>query len=164
MYNGSEFIIRELKNSCDERRVTFTRSRSGNKSDDAHVEQKTWSRVREQVGYLRYDIPAESELLNEVWELDRIFAAYLLPQQKLVEKTLAGAKATQVHDKPATPHKCEISHPRVKKMPAIRMNATFKRIRVMALSRQIMVLTGRLETLSAANGGTATNHLTQTRS
>ena len=67
-------------------RITFTRSRPGNKNDGAHVEQKNWARVRELVGYLRYDTAAELELLNEIWELDRIFTNYLLPQQKLIAK------------------------------------------------------------------------------
>ena len=162
--NGSEFINHELKNYCDEQHITFTRSRSGNKNDGAHVEQKNWSRVRELVGYLRYDTPAELELLNEIWELDRVFTNYLLPQQKLVKKTRVGAKVTKVHDKPATPHQRAIIHPKVKKMPIIRMNAAFKKIRVMALSRQILALTGRLETLSKAKGGTATNHLKEAQS
>lgn len=156
--NGSEFINEELKRYCEGQHITFTRSRPGNKNDGAHVEQKNWSRVRELVGYLRYDTPAELELLNEIWELDRIFANFLLPQQKLVKKTRIGARVTKVHDKPATPHQRAIAHPGVKKMPVIRMNAAFKKIRVMALSRQIMALTGRLETLSKAKGGTATNH------
>ncbi|GAA4370752.1 integrase catalytic domain-containing protein [Paeniglutamicibacter cryotolerans] len=162
--NGSEFINHELKRYCEEQRITFTRSRSGNKNDGAHVEQKNWSRVRELVGYLRYDTPAELELLNEIWELDQVFTNYLLPQQKLVKKTRVGAKVTKVHDKPATPHQRALAHPDLKKMPAIRMNAAFKKIRVMALSRQIMALTGRLETLSKAKAGTAPDHLKESES
>ncbi|WP_236641089.1 integrase catalytic domain-containing protein [Glutamicibacter sp. HZAU] len=49
--NGSEFINQELLRFCQEQQITFTRSRSGNKNDGAHVEQKNWSRVRELVGY-----------------------------------------------------------------------------------------------------------------
>ena len=45
------------------------------------MEQKNWSRVPEIVGYLGYDTAAELELLNEIWELDRILTNYLLPQQ-----------------------------------------------------------------------------------
>lgn len=42
-------------------------------------------------------------------------------------------------------------------MPFIQMNAVFKKIRVMTLSRQIMALTGRFETLANAKGSTATD-------
>ena len=38
--NGSEFINWELLTWCEQENLTFTRSRSGNKNDGAHVEQK----------------------------------------------------------------------------------------------------------------------------
>ena len=154
--NGSEFINHELLRYCQDHRLTFTRSRPGNKNDGAHVEQKNWSRVRELVGYHRYDTPRELELLNQVWELDRIFTNYLLPQQKLVAKTRHGAKVTKRHDRPATPHQRAAGHPAMRKRPVIGMNAEFKRIRVMALSRRILALTGDLETLARRKAGTAT--------
>ena len=153
--NGSEFINHELLRFCDEQQITFTRSRSGNKNDGAHVEQKNWSRVRELVGYQRYDSPDELALLNQIWELDRVFTNYLLPQQKLLHKTRKGAKVIKVHDRPATPHQRAVAHPEVKKMPVIRMDAQFKKIRVMALSQQILQLAGSLERLSVSKSGSA---------
>lgn len=39
----------------------------------------------------------------------------------------------------------------MRKMPLIRMNAEFKRVRPAAQSRQILALTGQLETLALAN-------------
>ena len=148
--NGSEFINEHLLAYCTERRITFTRSRPGNKNDGAHVEQKNWARVRELVGYLRYDTPAELAKLNEIWELDRTFTNYLLPQQKLLEKQRRGAKVTKKHDAPATPHQRAIRHETMRKRPIIGMNAAFKRIKPAALSRQILALTAELETLALA--------------
>jgi hypothetical protein len=57
--NGSEFINYHLYDYCTEHEITFTRSRSGNKNDGAHVEQKNWTHVRELVGYLRFDTDKE---------------------------------------------------------------------------------------------------------
>lgn len=148
--NGSEFINEHLFRYCTQQHITFTRSRAGNKNDGAHVEQKNWARVRELVGYLRYDTLGELELLNQIWELDRVFANYLLPQQKLVSKTRVGAKVIKKHDAPATPHQRAAHDPSIRKMPVIRMNAQFKRIHPAALSRQILTLTGRLETIAIA--------------
>lgn len=148
--NGSEFINAHLLAYCTDRQITFTRSRPGNKNDGAHVEQKNWARVRELVGYLRYDTPAELALLNEIWEHDRIFTNYLLPQQKLVSKQRHGAKVTKKHDKPATPHQRAIADPNMRKRPIITMNAAFKRIKPAALQRSILAMTGQLETLSLA--------------
>ncbi|MDI3210992.1 hypothetical protein QK291_02830 [Arthrobacter sp. AL12] len=98
------------------------------------MEQKNWSRVRQLVGYLRYDTAAELELLNEIWELDRIFTNYLLPQQKLIAKVRHGAKVSKTHDRAATPHRRAAADPALARMPVIRMNACFKKIRPAALS------------------------------
>src|SRR4051812_24838132 len=113
--NGSEFINDHLLTYCTEQQITFTRSRPGNKNDGAHVEQKNWARVRELVGYLRYDTPEELATLNGIWELDRIFTNYLLPQQKLIEKHRRGAKVIKKHDAPATPHQRAIRHEQIHK-------------------------------------------------
>jgi hypothetical protein len=78
--NGSEFINNHLFDYCLANKITFTRSRASHSNDGAHVEQKNWTHVRELVGYLRYDTPAELALLDEIWELDRVFTNYLLPQ------------------------------------------------------------------------------------
>lgn len=148
--NGSEFINDQLLRWCIEQKVTFTRSRPGNKNDGAYVEQKNWARVRELVGYYRYDTAAELAKLNEIWELDAVFTNYLLPQQKLVFKQRNGAKVTKRHDTATTPHQRAIAHESMRKRPIITMNATFKRIKPAALSRQILALTGELEVLAQA--------------
>jgi hypothetical protein len=148
--NGSEFINDQLLRYCLDHKITFTRSRPGNKNDGAHVEQKNWARVRELVGYYRYDTPAELAKLNEIWELDAVFTNYLLPQQKLVFKQRDGAKVTKRYDIATTPHQRAVAHPATRKRPIITMNATFKRIKPAALSRQILALTGELEVLAQA--------------
>ena len=78
--NGSEFINHHLFAWCTEHQVTFTRSRSGNKNDGAHVEQKNWTQVRQIAGYHR--VNAERTLtpycrlnLDPPW---CVFAGYLV--------------------------------------------------------------------------------------
>jgi hypothetical protein len=77
--NGSEFINWHLLNWCEKNKTTFTRSRSGNSNDDAHVEQKNWAVVRTVVGYHRYDTTAELLLLNEIWLLQSLMTNYFSP-------------------------------------------------------------------------------------
>jgi hypothetical protein len=148
--NGGELINNELFDFYQEHRITFTRSRPYNKNDGVHVEQKNWSRVRELVGYLRYDTAAELELLNQIWELDRIFTNYLLPQQKLVSRTRRGARVIKIHDAPATPHQRTTADPHTDRKTAIRMNIEYRNVTPAALSQQILALTGRLGTLATA--------------
>jgi len=148
--NGTEFINADLLAYCHARQITFTRSRPGNKNDGAHVEQKNWSRVRELVGYYRYDTAAELEKLNAIWDLDALFTNYLLPQQKLVSKQRRGAKVIKKHDAAMTPHQRAAAHPGIRKRPVIAMNTQFKRLKPATLARQILALTAELEALARA--------------
>ncbi|MGO4807792.1 hypothetical protein AB4089_22030 [Arthrobacter sp. 2MCAF15] len=71
---GGEFINEPLLAGCHARRITFTRTRPGNKNDGANVEQKNLGAgPGELIGYLRYDTAAELDKLNEFWKPDRIF-------------------------------------------------------------------------------------------
>ncbi len=57
---------------------------------------------------------------------------------------------TKRYDTATTPHQRAIAREDMRKMPIIRMNAEFKRVHPAAQSRQILALTGRLETLALA--------------
>lgn len=102
--NGSEFINAHFYEWCTSRRITFTRSRPGNKNDGCHVEQKNWTHVRELVGYLRFDSDTELGVLNRIWELDRVYTNLLLTQQKLLARQRVGAKVIKRHDTATTPY------------------------------------------------------------
>lgn len=101
--NGVEFINGHLLAYCTQREITFTRSRPSHKNDNAHVEQKNWSIVRQAVGYLRYDTDTELDLLNRLYQPLRLMTNFFTPQQKLLSKTRAGAKVIKKHDTAQTP-------------------------------------------------------------
>src|SRR4051812_30893070 len=101
--NGGEFINDQLYRYCREHKLKFTRSRSGNKNDGAHVEQKNWTTVRQLVGYLRYDTPGELALLNKIWALQSLLGNHFYPQQKLISKVRDGGKITKKYDRAQTP-------------------------------------------------------------
>jgi hypothetical protein len=146
--NGAEFINAHLFDYCSERKITFTRSRAGNKNDGAHVEQKNWTHVRQLVGYLRFDTAAELSVLNELWTLDGLFTNYLLSQQKLIEKHRHGAKVTKHYDRAQTPFARASAHVGIAEIARAAMAATFATIHLCALSDQIDTLTARLEHLA----------------
>ena len=104
--NGSEFLNWHLVRYFQERpkKVGFTRSRPYKKNDNAHVEQKNWTHVRQLLGDDRLDDPdlvAEINVLSrECWEPLHNF---YLPSAKLEQKTRVGAKVKRKHDKPMTP-------------------------------------------------------------
>ncbi len=135
---------------CTEHKITFTRSRPGNKNDGAHVEQKNWTHVRELVGYLRFDTEAELKVLNEIWALDQVFTNYLLTQQKLVFKSREGAKVKKRHDTARTPHARALAWAGLTAKDRKAMDKTIAGVRPGELSRRIAELTGRLERMALA--------------
>jgi hypothetical protein len=150
--NGAEFINTHLFDYCKERQITFTRSRSGNKNDGAHVEQKNWTHVRQLVGYLRFDTPEELELLNEIWALDGLFTNYLLAQQKLTFKQRHGARVTKRYDLAQTPHQRVSAHAETSELSRATMNAAFAAIHPAGLHDQIQLLCERLEHVALTKG------------
>jgi Integrase core domain len=146
--NGSEFINHHLYDYCVANKITFTRSRAGNKNDGAHVEQKNWTHVRELVGYLRFDTDKELSILNEIWALDMGYTNYLLAQQKLVFKQRSGSKVTKRHDRAMTPRARTLAYKGTADADRDRLNETMGAIAPGELYRQIGALTKQLENLA----------------
>jgi hypothetical protein len=154
--NGSEFINQQLFLYCRNNKLKFTRSRSGNKNDGAHVEQKNWTTVRQLVGYLRYDTPGERDLLNQIWTLQALIGNHFYPQQKLISKVRDGAKVTKRYDTARTPYARAVAHPAVKPLRRRRLAAQHASFNPAAVQRQIQALCADLLTLATAKNQPAT--------
>lgn len=105
--NGSEFLNHHLFRHFTERKqpVRFTRSRAYHKEDNAHVEQKNWTHVRQWVGYDRLDNPMVVPLLNDLYRNEwRLFHNFFLPSVKLIDKERIGSKTLKRYDPPKTPY------------------------------------------------------------
>jgi transposase InsO family protein len=159
--NGSEFINDDLFEWCTKRRITFTRSRPGNKNDGCHVEQKNWSVVRMLVGYYRYDCAAELLLLNEIWRLQSRLTNFFYPQQKLVSKVRKGAKVSKKHDEATTPFHRAIEHPDMTAERIVAMTRAYSLINPAATARQVHALTEQLFTLATTKSAPAQPPITK---
>jgi hypothetical protein len=148
--NGSEFINDQLYRYCRNEDLKFTRSRSGNKNDGAHVEQKNWTAVRQLVGYLRYDTATELELLNKIWAAQSLIGNHFYPQQKLISKVRDGAKITKRFDAARTPYARAIAHPDLEARPRRRLTAEHDSFNPAAVQRQIQALCGQLLAVATA--------------
>lgn len=146
--NGTEFINAHLLQYCIDHKITFTRSRSGNKNDGSYVEQKNWTHVRELVGYLRYDTEAELETLNEIWDSNATYTNYLHAQQKLIFKERNGAKVKKKYDEAKTPFQRASADKSVTSEALAAMNKTMKEIKPGELFRKIQQLTQKLENMA----------------
>lgn len=105
--NGHEFLNQDvLKYFHDRKRVVqFTRSRAYKKDDNAHIEQKNWTHVRQWLGYRRFEDPKIVELLNNLYKNEwRLYHNFFLPSVKLIEKRRVGSKIFKIHSPALTPY------------------------------------------------------------
>ena len=112
--NGSEFLNHHLMRHFLNRPkpVHFTRSRPYRKDDNAHIEQKNWTHVRQWIGYDRLDKPRTVALLNQLYRQEwRLFHNFFCPSVKLLAKQLLGSKTIKHHDSPKTPYQRLIESP-----------------------------------------------------
>lgn len=104
--NGGEFINHHVVAWTGQRPkpVLFTRSRPYKKNDNAHVEQRNWTHVRQQFGYERYDNPAVVPLLNALCKgaLGQL-QNHFLPTHKLEKKVRRDGRITRVYGPAQTP-------------------------------------------------------------
>jgi len=104
--NGGEFLNWHLADSFLKRPrpVGFTRSRPYRKNDNARVEQKNWTHVRQLVGYGRLGEPAQAELLNGLYAQEwGWFRNFFCPAMKHLRTEVEGSRKRRIYDKPATP-------------------------------------------------------------
>jgi len=106
--NGSEFLNAHLLRYCTQEELTFTRCRAYHKNDQAHVEQKNWSVVRQLIGYDRDDRDEGPEAVAQLTRLYALLHPYLtgyLPTMKLSGKERDGARVRKHYDQPRTPYR-----------------------------------------------------------
>ncbi len=97
------FDNHHLYKYCKDEQITFTRARPYKKNDQAHVEQRNWTVVRQVVGYARYESPEALILLNIIYQDLRLFVNFFQPVMKLVSKTRVGSKVRKKYDEAQTP-------------------------------------------------------------
>ena len=87
--NGGEFLNYHFLRHFAERKhpVQFTRSRAYHKDDNAHVEQKNRTHIRQWIGYDRLDNPNVVSALNTLYTKEwRLFHNFFCPSVKLIPK------------------------------------------------------------------------------
>ena len=105
--NGGELLNKNIYRYLTHRRapVQFTRSRPYYKNDNAHIEGKNWTHIRQWLGYRRFENPEIVRLLNDLYRKEwRLFHNFFMPSMKLVEKKRIGSKIMKIHDNPKTPY------------------------------------------------------------
>ncbi len=114
--NGSEFLNHHLHRHFTQRKKTiqFTRSRAYHKQDNAHIEQKNWTHIRQWLGYQRFDNPEIAPLLNHLYTQEwKLFHNFFCPSVKLLAKERLGSKTIKRYDSPKTPYQRILESPSI---------------------------------------------------
>ena len=138
--NGSEFLNWHLLRYFTERKqeVVFTRSRPYYKNDNAHIEEKNWTNIRQYLGYYRFDNPLLTEKLNDLYTSEwNLYFNFFIPSVKLISKFRNGAKVSKKHDNPKTPLQRLLESEHIPGSTKQQMVKEFNRLNPFALQKRM---------------------------
>jgi len=105
--NGGELLNWHLLKYFKNRKnpAQYTRSREYHKNDNAHIEAKNWTLVRQYLGYERFDNPQCVGLMNHLYSKELYqLVNFFISSFKLIDKKRIGSKIKKIHDTPKTPY------------------------------------------------------------
>jgi hypothetical protein len=138
--NGSEFLNYHLLEffQIREKPVQFTRSRPYHKGDNAHVEQKNWTHVRQLFGYYRYEDQQLVALMNDIYQNEfSLLHNYFYPAMKLQDKMRIESKIKKLYDHPQTPYQRLMQSDAIADTQKEKMRQTFESLNPFELQQRI---------------------------
>lgn len=152
--NGSEFINHHLMAYCQNESLEFTRSRPNHKNDNAYVEQKNWTHVRQIIGYARYDTEDEIEIINQLYRNElRLYKNFFLPQLKLKSKTRIDGHLKRRYETAKTPYQRLLDSGQLLGDQSKSLQTTYEQLNPAKLKRQIEQQLFRLRLAYQNKGG-----------
>lgn len=134
---GGEFINHHLYHYCEKRQITFTRSRPYKKNDQAHVEQKNWTPIRQTIGYARYESPEALALLQRIYQDLRRFVNFFRPVMKLESKPRVGSRVRKKYDAAQTPYRRVLASRRIEQAVKDELSELYASLNPVKLRRRI---------------------------
>jgi hypothetical protein len=137
--NGSEFLCWHLWRYFLDRLnpVDLRRSRPYKKNDQAYVEQKNWTHVRQLLGYERLEGAVLVNAIDELYRIWNLLHNFFCPTLKLKKKTRQGAKTIRKYEKPETPYQRLLKSPDVSDKDKARLRARFQELNPIQLKKQL---------------------------
>jgi transposase len=137
--NGSEFLTYHLwRYLLDRPRpISMTRSRAYRKNDQAHVEQKNWTHVRQLLGYQRLEQPELIPLINDLYQTWAQFHNFFCPTLKLLRKTRKGSKSRRTYANPQTPYQRLLECPHLTAERKQKLSHQYQQLNPFELQEQI---------------------------
>ena len=138
--NGGEFLNFHLMKYFLQRDhpVQFTRSRPYHSGDNAHVEQKNWTHVRQLFGYYRFEKIELVNLMNDVYQKEcSLLHNYFYPSMKLQDKVRIQSKIKKKYDSPKTPFQRLIGSDHVTDLQKEKLLATMNSLNPFDLKKSL---------------------------
>jgi hypothetical protein len=138
--NGGEFLNYHLIKYFQDRKkpIQVTRSRPYHKGDNAHVEQKNWTHVRQLFGYYRIQNPQLVMLMNDLYRNElSLLHNYFCPAMKLRDKVRIQSKIKKQYDKPKTPHQRLMLSEHITILQKEKLKQTFESLNPFELQKSI---------------------------
>lgn len=135
--SGSEFINYHMFGYCQDEGITFTRSRPFKKNDQAYVEQKNWSPIRQVIGYGRYESPEALAMLQSIYQDLRLLVNFFQPVMKLKSKVRTGSKVRKTYEKAQTPYQRVLASPEIEQRVKDELTALYLTLNPAELRRQM---------------------------
>lgn len=113
--NERSLLSSLLKAKAENENIFISRTRSYEFRDNAHVEQKNGDKVRNLVGYRRYDLQEQVVLLNQIYHIDDLYQNHFIASVRLVEKEYneLGKLVKKTYSKPKTAFERAIQEPSI---------------------------------------------------
>lgn len=144
--NGSEFINRQLYEYCLKENIIFTRSRPYKKNDNAHIEQKNYTTVRQVLGYQRFDTEEVLVLMQRLYRGPlRLYINFFQPSEKCVEKKRVGSQIKKVYDKATTSYERVLTHPKTSEKTKTELTEIFKKLDPFKLRKEVDYLVREIQ-------------------
>ena len=147
--NDSALVNDLLWDWCQECQIRLSRSRPYKKNDNAWVEQKNWTHVRKVVGYRRFDTTGELRILNEIYDVLRLYKNFCLPTIRLKEKERIEGKIRRRYEPPCTPYQRVLESGQVDRETQRKLEAIYEKLNPGELQRRLTKLRVQLETISS---------------
>ena len=138
--NGGEFLNHHVLKWLQQRPrpVFMTRSRPWKKDDNAHVEQKNWTHIRQSFGYERHDNP---EVVDPINALAKGAYGHLLnyfhASLKLERKERSQGRLQRIYGAAQTPLARVLASPEVTPQTKLRLQQQKARLNPFVLKREV---------------------------
>lgn len=138
--NGSEFINWHLHRYSKKHGITLTRSRPYKKNDNAHVEQKNYTAIRQLIGYSRLERKEQLAIMNDLYANEwRLYLNFFQPTMKLKEKIKddVTGKTKKRYYQAKTPYQRLLDHPKASRTQKDLLRSIYKELNPIKLQQEI---------------------------